>query len=137
MGAEDISVKGRKGYIGVGAPASRGSWSTPLPWMGPEARHSSTPMDWRPGLQALPLRAFLSLGRQLLQAALMGDPGGDAPPGRPCHGASWTQCPHLCCGFQPGVGTEAARDILSLGAGYSCWAMGGGGVEGGRGSVSI
>lgn len=91
---------------------------------GAEARHSRAPMDWHPGLQVLPLRAFLSLGRQLLRAALMGDPGGDAPPGRPCHGASWTQCPHRCCGFQPGVGIAAARDILSLGAGYSCWAMG-------------
>lgn len=60
-------------------------------------------------------------GQQLQQAVLMGGTGGEAPPGHPCHRDSWTHRPHLCCCFQPRVGTVAARDILSLGEGYSCW----------------
>lgn len=81
-------------------------------------------MDWFPILQARPLRAFLSLRATAAAGSTSGGHWRGGPPGRPCHGASWTQCPHLCCCFQTGVGMVAARDILSLGAGYSCWEMG-------------
>lgn len=78
-------------------------------------------MDWLPSFQTLPFRAVGPLGQQLA-GSTDGDAGGVAsPPGRPCDGASWATAPPPVLPFQPGVGTEAARDILSLGAGYSCF----------------
>lgn len=59
-----------------------------------QAGHRRAPVDWLPGLQALPFGAVGPSGQQLHQEALMRDTGGAAsPPGRPCHRASWTRCP--------------------------------------------
>ena len=82
------------GRICYGALPSRGSWPAALPRTRLQAGHRRAPVDWLPGLQALPRGAVGPTGQQLHRAALMQDTGGAAsPPGRPCHRASWTRCP--------------------------------------------
>lgn len=84
-----------------------------LAWPGPAAGHRKAPVDWLPGLQVLPLEAFLFLRATAAAGSTSGGHGGEAPPAQPCHGASWTHCPRLCRCFQPRVDTAAARDIFS------------------------
>ena len=74
VGAEDVSVEGTQGCMSDRALASRGSWPAPLPWMEPEGRHSRAPVDCFPGLQALPLRACLSLRATAAAGSTNGGP---------------------------------------------------------------
>ena len=90
-------------------------------------------MDWLPSFQTLPFRAVGLLGQQLWQAARMGRWRGGFSSREALWRGQLGTAPPPVLPFQPGVGTEAARDSLSLGAGYSCFESSGVMGVGGRG----
>lgn len=73
-------------------------------------------------------------GNSCLQAALMAGARGDCS-GRPCLGASWTQCP-TCAAFSLGWALRLPGTFLPWEESreYSCYERGGEGREGVRGA---